>query len=155
MGLAEPGASSHSQEARGQGASRDVVPPASRLAVGRAASGTWVHAVRGAATVEPGTDVAPALAELVAAILARNALVPGSVVCWLVALTGDLMADADQAMIAATDLADVPSIVIEHARVRGELPRTVRVLLHVLAEKGAVLAPVYVGEAKRLRPDLR
>jgi chorismate mutase len=115
------------------------------------------RAIRGATTATENSDTAilGAASELLRAILVANGLAPEHLISILFTLTSDL--DAAYPTRAAREMGwtDIPLLDAQQPRVQGDLPRCVRVLVHCdteLAKRD--IKHVYLGEAKRLRPDL-
>lgn len=115
------------------------------------------RAIRGATTVAENSQTAilDAASELLRAILVANALAPDQLISILFTLTPDL--DAAYPTRAARELGwtDIPLLDAQQPRVQGDLPRCIRVLIHCETERGMrEVKHVYLGEARKLRPDL-
>ena len=116
-----------------------------------------VRAIRGATTVaadEPGL-VLDATRELLAEMLARNAVDGEALISAVFTVTADLTAAFPAR--AARDLGwvDVPLLCAVEIPVPDALPRCVRVLLHVhSARPRSAIAHAYLRGASVLRPDL-
>ncbi|HEX2058587.1 MAG TPA: chorismate mutase [Actinomycetota bacterium] len=116
-----------------------------------------MRALRGAITVE-GNDrdaIMAATAELLEAMMARNAVDGDDLVSMIFTATPDL--DAEFPAIAARKLglAHVPLLCSVELDVKGAMPRCVRVLMHLYTERGAgELQHVYLRDARELRADL-
>lgn len=115
------------------------------------------RAIRGATTATANTAdaILDASRELLRAILAANALAPDQLISVLFTLTPDL--DAAYPTRAARELgwAEIPLLDAQQPRVRGDLPRCLRVLIHCETERSArEIKHIYLREAKCLRPDL-
>lgn len=115
-----------------------------------------IAAVRGANSVRSNTPAAiqQASAELLRALIERNALTPELVVSAVFTATPDLSADFPAHAARRLGWTDVPLLGAVEMAVPGAPPRIVRVLLTVRVAEGARLSPVYLGEARKLRPDL-
>ncbi len=117
-----------------------------------------VRGVRGAITTTENTATAilAATQELLQAILEANPeLQPDDIASAIFTLTEDL--DAVYPAQAARRLGwtGVPLMCAREIPVPGSLPRCIRVLLHWNTQLGPdAIHHVYLGEAKRLRPDL-
>lgn len=116
-----------------------------------------IAAVRGAISVptNDAAEIRKATVTLLTTLIGRNALAAEDVVSAVFTATPDL--DAAFPAQAARDLGwhDVPLLGAVEMAVPGAPPRLVRVLLTVARARAARrLAPVYLGEATRLRPDL-
>ena len=114
-------------------------------------------ALRGANTVpanEPAAILA-ATSELMRALLERNGLEPDDLVSCIFTLTPDL--DAEFPAVAAREmgLSRVPLLCAREIPVRGAMASVVRVLIHCYPRGEAEPEHVYLGEARRLRLDLR
>ena len=116
-----------------------------------------VRAIRGATTV-PADDAALVLAatrELLAEMLARNAVDEADLISAVFTVTADLTTAFPAR--AARDLGwvDVPLLCAVEIPVPDALPRCVRVLLHVHSARArSAIAHVYLRGAPVLRPDL-
>jgi chorismate mutase len=115
-----------------------------------------LFALRGAVTAERNEreEILAATGELLAEILARNALAPADVVSCLFTVTGDL--DAEFPAVAARGLGfqRVPLICACEIPVPGSLPRVIRLLMHYHAADDHEPAHVYLRGATVLRADL-
>lgn len=116
------------------------------------------RAIRGAtcAVENSANAILEAASELLRAIAAANALAPSQMISILFTLTPDL--DAAYPTRAARELGwnDVPLIDAQQPNVKGDLPRCLRVLIHCESERApSEMKHIYLGEAKKLRPDLR
>jgi prephenate dehydrogenase len=116
-----------------------------------------IAAVRGAATV-PANDAPSILggtAELLTALMSRNALRVDQVVSALFTVTADLDADFPAHAARRMGWDAVPMLCAREIPVPGALGHVVRVLLTVRVEQGrGPLWPAYLGRASALRPDL-
>lgn len=115
------------------------------------------RAIRGAITAaeNSSTAILDASSELLRAILVANALAPEQLISILFTLTPDL--DAAFPTRAARELGwnGIPLLDAQQPRVTGDLARCIRVLIHCESERAQrEMKHVYLGEAKRLRPDL-
>jgi chorismate mutase len=113
-------------------------------------------AVRGAVQVERDTPdaMAAAVRELCTALSQANRLTGDRIISAIFTLTPDLSSAFPARAAREQGWGDVPMLCAQEVAVPGSMPRVCRVLLHVRA--GARVRPrhVYLGEAKRLRPDL-
>ncbi len=115
------------------------------------------RAIRGATTAAENSESAilDAASELLRAILVANALAPAQLISILFTLTADL--DAAYPTRAARELGwtDIPLLDAQQPKVKGDLPRCLRVLIHCETERAAnEIKHVYLRETRRLRPDL-
>ena len=115
-----------------------------------------LFALRGAISVErnDAAEILERTAELMRAIMERNALSPEEVVSCIFTVTEDL--DAEFPAVAARDLGlnRVPLLCTREVPVPRSLPRVIRVLLHYYAADDHEPRHVYLGEARVLRADL-
>jgi chorismate mutase len=115
-----------------------------------------LFALRGAVTVtrNDAQQILDATAELMQAILERNALAPGDVVSCIFTVTDDLDAQFPAVAARATGFASVPLLCAREIPVPGSMPRVIRVLIHYHAEEGHEPRHVYLRDATALRADL-
>jgi chorismate mutase len=115
-----------------------------------------LYALRGATTVEHNTaeEILGATEELMREILARNELVPDSVVSCLFTLTDDLNAEFPAVAARGLGFGQVPLMCAREVPVPGSMPRVIRVLMHYYAPERHHAKHVYLGEARKLRADL-
>ncbi len=115
-----------------------------------------LFALRGAAGVErnDAEAILAATAELLTAILERNALDPDDVVSCVFTVTDDL--DAEFPAVAARRMGfeRVPLLCAREIPVPGALPKVVRVLVHFHTAEDHKVRHVYLGSARALRTDL-
>ncbi len=113
--------------------------------------------VRGAITVEENSSEAilEATRTLLEMIVAENGMTAEEIASVIFTATADL--DAVYPAVAARELGwvAVPLLCMQEMRVVGSLPRCIRVLLHWNTERAPEETHhIYLGEARRLRPDL-
>lgn len=116
-----------------------------------------VRAVRGATQVDRNEreDVLEATAELVRAVLDRNALSPADLISVIFTATPDLTADFPAYAARAMGITDVPFLCATEIDVPGAMPRVVRLLAHVDTDLGRDdVRHVYLRGAAALRTDL-
>lgn len=116
-----------------------------------------VRAVRGAIQVEADTrdDILEGAAELVTAVLERNALASDDIISILFTATPDLTSEFPAYAARLLGLVDVPLMCAAEIAVPGALPRTLRLLAHVDTPRSrADLRHVYLRGAATLRTDL-
>jgi chorismate mutase len=115
-----------------------------------------LHALRGATSVgrNDADSILSATRELLSELMRRNELGPDQMVSCIFSATGDL--DAEFPAVAARDLGlnRVPLLCAREIDVPGSPERVIRVLLHYYADDGHRAQHVYLGEARKLRPDL-
>ncbi len=115
------------------------------------------HAIRGAIAADANTAdaILAAARELLLEIARANHLVPEEVISVLFTMTSDL--DAAYPTRAARELGwtQVALLDAQQPRVRGDLARCIRVLLHFQRERSPdSIHHIYLGAARALRPDL-
>jgi len=116
-----------------------------------------VRAVRGATQVDRNErdDVLEATAELVRAVLERNALSPADLISVIFTATPDLTADFPAYAARALGITDVPFLCATEIDGPGAMPRVVRLLAHVDTDLGRDdVRHVYLRGAAALRTDL-
>ncbi len=113
-------------------------------------------ALRGATTADANTEQAilAAARELLTELTRMNQLEPQELISVLFTMTADL--DAAFPTRAARELGwtQVALLDAQEPPVRGDLARCLRVLIHFNRERNGEIYPVYLGEARALRPDL-
>lgn len=117
-----------------------------------------VVGIRGAIVARRNTpeDITEAAARLVRTVMSENALDRSAVISMFFTMTPDL--NAAFPATAARELCglDVPLLCATEVGVPGSLERVIRVLVHAYSPLGrGKIVHTYVGEAERLRPDLR
>ena len=116
-----------------------------------------VRAIRGAiqVDVDDRAEVLAASAELVSAVLQRNALAPDDVISILFTATPDLTSDFPAHAARQLGLTDVPLLCATEIAVPGAMPRVLRLLAHVDTElPRSDIRHVYLRGAAALRSDL-
>ena len=115
-----------------------------------------LRALRGATTAEANTQeaIGAAVAELVDALVTRNALSGDR----LVSVTFSVTADLDAVFPAAiarrrNGWEQVALLDCQQMAVAGDLPRCIRLLAHAWLEADRPPIHPYLREASRLRPD--
>jgi chorismate mutase len=114
-------------------------------------------AIRGAISADANTEdaILTAAHELLREIASANYLLPEEVISVLFTMTTDL--DAAFPTRAARELGwtQVPLLDAQQPRVRGDLARCIRVLIHFQRERGPdPVHHIYLRAARTLRPDL-
>lgn len=115
------------------------------------------RAIRGATTAAENSETAilDAASELLRALLVANALAPDRIISILFTMTGDLNSAFPTRAARELGWTDIPLLDAQQPQVRGDLPRCIRVLLHVETDRAkSEIKHVYLGETRRLRPDL-
>lgn len=117
-----------------------------------------VRGIRGAITVESDVpeQILSSTRELLQAILEENHLVDfDQVISVIFTTTPDLTSTFPAEAARALGMRHVPLLCAAEIAVPGAMPRCVRVLMHVETTKTPQeVVHVYIGEAKRLRPDM-
>ncbi len=116
-----------------------------------------VRAVRGATQVDADErqEILDRSAELVTAVLERNALSADDVISILFTATPDLTAEFPAYAARLLGLTDVPLICAAEIAVPGAMPRVLRLLAHVETPRPrSDLRHVYLRGAAALRTDL-
>jgi chorismate mutase len=117
-----------------------------------------LRGIRGAVQSRANTpeDIHAATQELLLALIEANGVRTPDIASVFLTSTPDL--DADFPAYAVRQLAgwsQVPLLGAQELGVSGALPRVIRVLLHVnTAASAADIRHVYLGETKKLRPDI-
>jgi chorismate mutase len=115
-----------------------------------------LRALRGATTAEANTAeaIAAAVAELVDALVSRNALAGDRVVSVTFSVTADLNAVFPAAIARRRNgWEHVALLDCQQMAVDGDLPRCIRLLAHAWLEPGRDPSHPYLRDACRLRPD--
>jgi len=116
-----------------------------------------VQAVRGAIQVDADESdhILGGTAELVSAILDRNALAAADVISMIFTATPDLTAEFPAYAARLLGMADVPLLCAQEIDVAGAMPRVVRALVLVETPRSrAEIRHVYLRGAAALRTDL-
>ncbi len=115
-----------------------------------------IVALRGATTAADNSESAilAATRELLSELIRVNQMEPREIVSVFFTMTADL--DAAFPARAARELGwnNVALLDLAQARVQGDLPRCIRVLIHLNGDGSSSLRSVYLGETHSLRPDL-
>ncbi|MCS0602956.1 chorismate mutase [Streptomyces sp. LP11] len=116
-------------------------------------SGT-VRAVRGATGVRADTrqDIRTATEDLVRELLGHNGLAAADVEALFFTVTPDLTADIPPLVLQERGVLNVPCLCSAEPRWDGEMPRVIRVMALVHADRDASLEPVYLSGAAATRP---
>jgi chorismate mutase len=116
-----------------------------------------LHALRGAISVErnDAESILAATQELMRELMLRNGIEPDQMVSCIFSCTGDLDAQFPAVAARGLGLQRVPLLCTREIDVPGALERVIRVLLHYYADDSHTAQHVYLGEASKLREDLR
>ena len=120
------------------------------------ASSTRLSAVRGATTADDDTSdaIRGATAELLDAVLRRNALSVDDIVSIIFTATPDLRADFPAVAAREMGLSSTPLLCCQEIPVEGATARCIRVLLHCYLSEQTDAHHVYLRGARGLRLDL-
>ena len=116
-----------------------------------------LRALRGATTASANTSeaIAEAVAELLDALVQRNALAGQQVLSVTFSVTADLDACFPAAIARRRPGWDAVALLdCQQMAVAGDLPRCIRLLAHAWLADGQPVRHAYLREAARLRPDL-
>jgi len=119
--------------------------------------GRRLRAIRGAVTVERDEPAAvyAATRELLAAIVARNAIAADDIISVIFTVTPDLRSAFPALAARQMGWVDVPLLCTMEIPVPGALGQCIRVLLHVESTRSPKdIEHVYLGAAEVLRRDL-
>lgn len=114
-------------------------------------------AVRGATTCEADSkeEITRATQELVAAIMDKNSISQKQIVSILFTATSDLVQEFPATAARGLGLDDVPLMCAQELNVVGSLPRCIRVMMHIVADKQkSDIHHIFLGNAQSLRKDL-
>ena len=116
-----------------------------------------VRALRGATTVaaNEGPAIVTATATLLEEMLARNDVDLDDLISVIFTATNDLDAEFPAAAARGLGISHVPLLCAQEIAVPDDVPRCIRVLMHLYSERDyATLRHVYLGGARQLRTDL-
>lgn len=116
-----------------------------------------VRAVRGAIVAHENTERAifEATQTLLRAIVEKNQLSVDSVVSVFITATADLNAAFPAYAAREMGWDRIPMLCAQEIQVPGSMARVIRVLIHLNLDEGAgALRHQYLGETRKLRPDL-
>lgn len=115
-----------------------------------------LFALRGANSVAANDEdaILEATDQLIRDLMARNALVPESMVSCIFTLTEDLDAQFPAVAARRLGLDRVPLLCAREIPVPGSLPSVIRVMVHYYAEEDHEPQHVYLGHARALRRDI-
>jgi chorismate mutase len=115
-----------------------------------------LRALRGAITVEDNDAeaIVAATAELVSAVMERNAISTENLVSCIFTSTGDLNAEFPAVAARRLGLSAVPLLCAREVDVPGSMPRVIRLMVHCYTAPEAEARHVYLRDAVALRKDL-
>ena len=116
-----------------------------------------VRGFRGATALQAddAAEMNDAVAELVQAMLERNAINTDDVISMFLTNTPDLHSAFPAAAVRSAGLTDIPLLCASEIDVRGAMPRVVRILLHAESSlTRAQVQHVYLRGTEALRADL-
>lgn len=115
-----------------------------------------VKAVRGATSVSKnrGEEILSSVTELVSTLIKVNNIEENQIVSIQFSVTRDLQAVNPATALRTIGFSNVPLFCSQEPKIRGALKRIVRVMITLDLNQDKKLVPIYLGEAKKLRPDL-
>ncbi|HUR50046.1 MAG TPA: chorismate mutase [Acidimicrobiales bacterium] len=116
-----------------------------------------VRALRGATTVDADTreQVSERVAELLAEVLSRNAVMHDDLISMFFTATSDVTSMFPATAARAVGMGDIPLLCSQELNIDGGTPRCIRVLVHLNTERTREhLHHVYLHGASGLRDDL-
>jgi len=118
----------------------------------------YLRGIRGATVVEANekSAIVEGTSELLSKMMETNDILLDDVASIFFSATSDL--DDEFPAVAARQLGflNTPLLCLNEIPVKGSLEKCVRVLIHVNTEKAQNdIEHVYLGEAQRLRPDIK
>ena len=113
-------------------------------------------ALRGATSVAADDPelVTEAVTELLHALLEANDLKTSEIVSAIFSATADLHSLYPAAVARALGWTELPMLCVTEMKVEPSPPRCIRILLHLSLPAERTLHPIYLREARALRPDL-
>ena len=124
---------------------------------GAAAVESRLWAVRGATRADANDPekVIEATQELMRELMSRNGIEPDGMVSCIFTSTHDLNAEFPAAAARKIGLESVPLLCAQEIDVPGSMRSVIRVLVHYYAPPDHNPVHTYLGEAQRLRSDLK
>lgn len=115
-----------------------------------------VRAVRGAVQLEDNSReaVLQGVSEMIEGLLTGNALEEDQIISVQFTQTSDVTALNSAAALRHKGFGEVPLFCAQEPDYQGSLPLMIRVLITAHVDDGRKLKPLYLGGAKKLRPDL-
>ena len=115
-----------------------------------------VRGIRGAITAKENNsaEIIRATDELLREMIAANGIEPDAIASAVFSVTADLNAEFPARAARKLGWKNVPLLCTNEIAVPGSLSKCIRILIHVNTEKkGSEVHHIYLGEAKKLRPD--
>jgi chorismate mutase len=127
------------------------------LGVGAAAVELRLWAVRGATKAQSNNPetIVEATEELMRELMTRNDLGPERMVSCIFTSTHDLNAEFPAVAARNLGLDAVPLLCAQEIDVPGAMPSVIRTLVHYYAPPDHAPNHIYLGEAQKLRSDLK
>ena len=116
-----------------------------------------LRALRGATTVDANdaASIVAGTSELLTEMVDRNEVKIDDLVSLIFTTTPDLNAEFPAAAARSLGIAHVPLLCAQEIEVPGDVPRCIRVMIHLYTTRDyASLRHVYLGAARQLRTDL-
>jgi len=112
--------------------------------------------IRGAITVEENTNecIFASTKELISAIMDQNGIKEADIASIIFTATPDLDAAFPAAAVREMGLNEAALLDAVEMNVKDSMPRVIRVLMHINAEKGFKPKHIYLKDAVKLRSDL-
>lgn len=114
-----------------------------------------VRAIRGAIDVERDDplEITKRTQLLLKEIMAENKLTTDNIISVFFSATSDLSSLYPAQAAREMGWTEVPMMCLQEMDVQGSLPCCIRVLIHVEKDRKEKIKHIYLGKAKRLRPD--
>ncbi len=115
-----------------------------------------MQALRGAVQVPEDSQeaVTSGVRELLHTLFEQNTITSEEVVSVFFSQTGDLRSTNPATAARESGYGSYAYFCLQELDVENSLPRTIRVLIHLYRAENTPLIPVYIGGARKLRPDL-
>ncbi len=116
----------------------------------------YIQAVRGGVQIERDEEafIQKGVWNLIEGLLKKNSLHEAQIISLQFTITDDLQSKNPAAALRKYGFQNVPLFCSQEPRIKGSMPRIIRVLLTAECETGDSLLPLYLGGAEKLRPDL-
>lgn len=118
--------------------------------------GWWIKGVRGAINVQKDDkdEIIEKGKSMVNEMMDKNGINPEDVVCAFFTITDDLKSISPGRIMREMGFKDVPVLCSQEPMYENSLPGTIRALILYYSKKRNV-NHIYMGDAKKLRPDLQ